>query len=593
MNTSLLRWAIGAAAVFGGLLLLPHAFDPIHPMGDGPLWGRLLQVAVGWAFIGAGLTAWAKRHEKRSGIAMVACGWAFWLALLIGTRIPLLWTLSYSFQTLLLPLLYYLLLAYPDGKLRSWWARGLVAAEVISSSGNALFAAFFDPAAFGCSNCQPGLNLLLIRNDFKLINLKDQVFGQIGFVVLILLISTLVSRWVRATTPMRRVVNPIFIPALVWALAYLTYLLFLKFQQVGLYDPPVRLYHVLLVIFSGSLVALPLTFLMGFARLRGRRTRVSDLVVELGDFPTAGQLQRALERALGDPSLQVGIWDSATARYLTPKGDALVLPDANENRIATKLERAGAPMGVIVHDPALLDDPGLVAAVTAAARLSVENERLQAEVLEQLSEVHASRARIVEAADAERRRIERNLHDGAQQRLVSLSLALQMAESELQEGGDGAASSLKEASVELKEALTDLRELARGMYPAVLTDQGLGAAVNALAQRTPIPLSVDLSCLSEKHLPEKVEATAYFVIAESITNVIKYSGAAKAQITGTLEDGFLQVAIEDDGAGGADLATGGGLRGLSDRVEALDGQLEVESRVGQGTRVTARIPCVS
>ncbi|MDP9066992.1 MAG: sensor histidine kinase [Actinomycetota bacterium] len=523
----------------------------------------------------------------------MACGWAFWLALLIGTRIPLLWTLSYSFQTLLLPLLYYLLLAYPDGKLRSRWSRALVGAEVISSSGNALFAAFFDPRAFGCSDCQRGLNLLLVRNDFELINLKDQIFGRIGLVVLILIMSTLISRWVRATTPMKRVINPIFIPALVWGSAYLTYLLFLQFQQVGLYDPPVRLYHVLLVIFSSSLVALPLMFLVGFARLRGRRARVSDLVVELGDFPTAGQLERALERALGDPSLEVGIWDSATAHYLTPEGDALVLPDADDDRIATKLERGGAPIGVIVHDPALLDDPGLVAAVTAAARLAVENERLQAEVLEQLSEVHASRARIVEAADAERRRIERNLHDGAQQRLVSLSLALQMAESELQEGKEGAASSLKEASVELKEALTDLRELARGMYPAVLTDQGLPAAVAALAQRTPIPLQVALSSLAERDFPEKAEATAYFVIAESITNVIKYSGASKAQITGTFEDGFLRVVIEDDGVGGADLASGGGLRGLRDRVEALDGQFEVESRVGEGTRITARIPCVS
>lgn len=591
MRPAAARWVIGIAGVIAGTLLLPNAFDPIHPAGDGPLWGRVLQVSVGWAFIGAGLAAWAKRHEKRSGIVMLACGWAYWLALLIGTRIPLVWTLSFSLQTLLLPLLFYLLLAYPYGRLKSWWDRGVLGLQCVATFSAVVFAPFYDPAAFGCPDCQQGLNLLLIRNDAELVSIREQVFGRVQLAATMLLVATLVVRWIRATTPMRRVLNPIFVPALVWGSAFLTYGLFLQFQRVRLYDPPAYLYHVLLGIFSASLVALPLMFLVGFARLRGRRARVGDLVVELGEFPTAQKLQSALERALGDPSLQVGVWDPATDRYLTPEGDALVLPEENSDRVATKLESSGERIGVIVHDPALLEDPGMVAAVTAATRLAVENERLQSEVLAQLAEVHASRARIVEAADAERRRIERNLHDGAQQRLVSLSLALQMAESEVVEGKQGAAESLKEATRELKEALADLRELARGMYPSILSDQGLSAAIAALVQRSSVPVEVDLSGIVSDRLPEKVEATAYFVTAESLTNIARYSGASTVKIDIAREEDSLVVVIEDDGSGGADPSAGSGLRGLIDRVEALDGELDVKSGPGQGTRITARIPC--
>jgi PAS domain S-box-containing protein len=207
---------------------------------------------------------------------------------------------------------------------------------------------------------------------------------------------------------------------------------------------------------------------------------------------------------------------------------------------------------------------------------------------EQEEEVRRSRARIVEAADAERRRLERNLHDGAQQRLVSLSLALRLAETRLKTDPESTRRLLEEAQQELMLALADLRELARGIHPAILTDRGLGAALEALASRAPLP--VEVSGLPEERLPGAVEAAAYYVVAEGLTNVVKYAGASSVRVTVERRDGIASIEIEDDGIGGADPSGGTGLRGLADRIEALGGRLEVESPAGGGTCLRAELP---
>jgi PAS domain S-box-containing protein len=203
-------------------------------------------------------------------------------------------------------------------------------------------------------------------------------------------------------------------------------------------------------------------------------------------------------------------------------------------------------------------------------------------------ELRRSRARIVEAADAERRRLERNLHDGAQQRLVSLSLALRLAQSQLGRDPEAAERMLAEAQQELSEALADLRELARGIHPAILTDRGLGPALEALAARAPLP--VEVSALPEDPLPGPVQAAAYYVVAEGLTNVVKYARASGVTVCIERVDGLARVEVADDGVGGADPTGGTGLRGLSDRIEALDGRLAVESAPGSGTRLRAEIP---
>jgi len=245
----------------------------------------------------------------------------------------------------------------------------------------------------------------------------------------------------------------------------------------------------------------------------------------------------------------------------------------------------GEPVAALIHDPAL--DAGLVRAAGAAAGLAIANERLRAEVRAQLEEVRASRQRIVEAGDRERRRVERNLHDGAQQRLITLSLALGMLRD--QSAADLAMrAALADACAELKQATAELREMARGIHPAILTEEGLPPAVESLADRSTVPVRVK-SDLSTR-LPEPVEATAYFVISESLANVAKYAHASGVHVTITTRDGFLRLEVSDDGIGGADPGIGSGLLGLEDRVSAVGGTLRVASPRGGGTRVLAEIP---
>jgi signal transduction histidine kinase len=239
----------------------------------------------------------------------------------------------------------------------------------------------------------------------------------------------------------------------------------------------------------------------------------------------------------------------------------------------------------------LLERRGLLEAAGAAARLALENERLQAELRAQVAELHASRTRIVQAGDEERRRLERNLHDGAQQRLLSLGLALQLARAELGPEGNGATELLAEAEDELRAALDELRELARGIHPAILTDQGLAAAVRSLAERSAVP--VNIVTVPDERLGESTEAAAYFIVSESLANCAKYSHASAVRVSISRRDGNAVIDIADDGSGGADPACGSGLRGLSDRVLTLDGTFSVESPAGVGTHIHAEIPCAS
>jgi signal transduction histidine kinase len=300
-------------------------------------------------------------------------------------------------------------------------------------------------------------------------------------------------------------------------------------------------------------------------------------------------LREALATALHDPTLTIVYWSPAFRTYLDADG-AAVDPDAeNGTRAVTYLERDGQRLGAILHDPALSEDPGLVAAVGAAARLAVANERLTTEVQSQLEEVRASRSRIVEASDAERRRVERNLHDGAQQRLVALSLALRRAHAHLpSDAAPETAAALKAASEQLAAALAELRELARGIHPAVLSEAGLEAALRALVHESPVRVALRVALPDP--VPDAVSVAAYFVAAEALTNVAKYASATHIDLLAESDGHELRIEISDDGVGGADPSAGSGLRGLADRVAALGGRLDIRSRAGEGTRVVARLP---
>jgi signal transduction histidine kinase len=310
-------------------------------------------------------------------------------------------------------------------------------------------------------------------------------------------------------------------------------------------------------------------------------------VVELEHAPP-GSVRDALAKALGDPTLELALWLPERVSYADGHGRPLALPAPGSDRAVTIVGLIEAPVAALIHDPVLLERPALLKSAGAAAHLALENERLQAELRAQLAELRASRARIVTAGDEERRRLERNLHDGAQQRLLSLGLALQLVRAELGPDANGAATLLGEAEEELGAALAELRELAQGIHPVVLTEHGLGPAVSTLAARAPLP--VEIEALPGERLPGPVEAAAYFVVSEAFANVVKHARASSVRVSAACRDGTLVVEVADDGVGGADARAGSGLAGLADRVQALDGDVTVESAPGRGTRVRAELP---
>jgi signal transduction histidine kinase len=247
-------------------------------------------------------------------------------------------------------------------------------------------------------------------------------------------------------------------------------------------------------------------------------------------------------------------------------------------------------VAAIVHDESLLADPDLMPSVAATAAIALERARLEVDLRAGLEQLQASRARIVEAGDTARRRIERDLHDGAQQRLVSLALLLARMEGRL--AADDLATTRELVGLarhELTEALRELRELARGIHPAVLTDHGLAAALRALAERIEIPVTVTAAV--PERCPPAVEAVLYFVASEALTNTQKHAGATSAAVTVTRTAHEVELVVADDGRGGAGIDGGSGLRGLADRVEALRGTLSVRSPAGAGTEVRVRVPC--
>jgi signal transduction histidine kinase len=265
---------------------------------------------------------------------------------------------------------------------------------------------------------------------------------------------------------------------------------------------------------------------------------------------------------------------------------------ASATRAVTRSGVGTAPEGLIVHDPVLLEDPALLDAAQAAVAFESENVRLGAEVARQLEEVRASRQRIVQAADSERRRVERDLHDGAQQRLIGLAMEVGRLRAQAKQRGDEElGASLDSVAANVESAIEELRELARGILPPILAEAGLAAAVESLAVRSPVPVRVDIDL--DGRLAPAIESTAYFFVAEGLANVARHSAARQATVTGRVEGGRLRLVVEDDGIGGADPRRGSGLRGLLDRVGALGGRLAVEAAADSGTRLVAELPLPS
>ena len=541
-------------------------------------WLAVAFVALGSLWILAGLVAWWKRPDNHTGALMTAVGFSVFLWLPSGWEASLPATGFGITDRLFLAVAVHLFVAFPRGRLASPIERVVVAAAyadvlLVAGLGAQLFRGPDDPFLVGGPR-----NLLLVHDNLRLadaLELWADVALAALFVVAVVLLA---RRWRTASAPARRALAPVL-----WSGALVLLLGAALLTHYPSYDSSQG--SVLLLAFVVAVGVVPLAFLAGLLRTRLHRTVVAELVVELGSPLRPAQVRDAIARTLGDPSLELAFWLTEGERYVDPDGTAFD-PEENPGRAVTLLEHDGTRLAALVHDPALLDDPELVQAVGAAASLALENARLQAQLRAQLAEVRASRSRIVEAGDAERRRLERDLHDGAQQRLLGIRLALQLARG--QAGDEQAVEQLlADADAEIVGALDELRALARGIHPAILTDEGLAPALAALARRS--PLLVELAVGAER-LPAPVEATAYFVAGEALANVVKHAGASRVVIHTTRTNGRLVIDITDDGNGGAD-ADGAGLSGLRDRVEALDGYLTVESPSGGGTRLTAAIPC--
>jgi signal transduction histidine kinase len=337
----------------------------------------------------------------------------------------------------------------------------------------------------------------------------------------------------------------------------------------------------LLAPFAAVLVIATLEALHTLLRSIGRGLVATRLQPE-------GPVREMLAVSLGDRSVAVAYWLPDRAEFVDESGRPVELPEPGSGRAWTAVERDGAPVAAIVHDAALDTSPELVEAAAAASSLAIDNERLKADLRARLEELRVSRLRIVEAADDARRRIERDLHDGAQQELLALALELRVLRSRV---GDTDALPLVDGIAKrLDVALGELRELARGIHPAILTQSGLSVAVGALAERATLPVEIEMDV--DRRLPAPVEAAAYFLIAEALTNVSRYARATGARVQIEVDDDDLVVTVTDDGVGGVDVAAGSGLRGLQDRLATVDGSLEIDSTPGEGTRVTGRIPVV-
>ena len=577
--TSLRRALLGIAGVgfAAGLIAIALVLSSDHARDDRAL-NLALGPLVGWAFIGAGLVAWWRRPDNRFGSLMTLIGFAWFAGSLTVSDAPGLFIAGAIASPLPFAMLLHLLLAFPTGRVDGRASRILVGLGyfdvlVVLPLG-ALFADTTDPDVCN-SGCPP--NPLLVSESSPLGDVLMGTYMVLTIAVLLGVAIVLFTRWRGAPAAQRRLLGPLYLTG--GATIVATMLTFVAGETAG--D------SVALVVSAVSVVLLasvPFAFLWGLLRTRlAQSGAVAEIVGSRGD-----DLRDALASGLGDPSVELAYWLPEREVYVDRDGQVVELPDDGE-RAATKIDHEGRCIAAIVHDPSLNEQPGLVKAAGAAAALSLENERLDAELRARVAELSASRARIVEAGLTERRRVERNLHDGAQQRLVALRLQLRLARDRAGKDPEAAQQMLDGAMNELDEALAELRELARGIHPAVLSDRGLEPALSALAGRAPLP--VEVTSAPEERLPARVEAAAYFVVAEALTNVARYAQASRASVAVERHNGHAVVEVRDDGIGGADATRGSGLTGLADRLSALDGRLEVVSPAGGGTIVRANIPC--
>jgi signal transduction histidine kinase len=530
---------LGLVGLAGGVLGLTAEWvgfgwaDPRHWIPD---------LTVGWTFIGCGLVASRRRPGSHTGPLMAATGFTWFLGNFASVGVAAVaWAAAHLVYLHRGPLVQ-LVLAYPSGRPGSRLVRGAVAVGYAAAVGT------------------------IWRSEAATILLAG------------LLLAVCAREYVRAVGGARRA----RLIAL-QAAAGLS-LVLAGTAAARLLLPPEEVSGALLVLNEVALCVLAGGLLAGLLVAPWQRAAVADLVVELGEV-RSDTVRGELSRALGDPSLEIGYWLSERAVFVDAEGRVLSLPDAGSGRSVTIVEWEGQPVAVLVHDPAVLEDPGLLEAVASAAQLAASNARLRAEVQARVVELEVSRRRILAARDEERRRLEHRLREGAERRLGELADTLRRGRRFA--SGERTRDQMAHAEDQLARTLEELRRLAHGLHPRVLSEHGLAGALAVLAKDLSLPVEIKIS---DDQLPERVAVAVYFVCAEALTNVAKHAAAARVAVAVTSSDGRVRVEIADDGIGGADPAHGSGLRGLADRVETFGGTLLVESTSGHGTRLAAEIP---
>jgi signal transduction histidine kinase len=539
-----------------------------------PVLWAFLACWVSLTYVGAGLVAWRRRPESRLGPLMVVAGFVTSINFLWWSSDEVLVTVGLATQFLPPVLFLHVFLAFPDGRLRSRLDRVVVVVGY-------LIAALTIPSLMLGIEGEPDVLVVLRAPEIGGLILQIQLVLLVG----LMLAGIAVLVWRRRTGP--RPLRPV-LGRLVdgFALGLLTIAVLLTAGFFG-WAPlmePLRMATFAVIGLS------PIVFLYALLQARLVRASVGDLLLDMGTNPGPVRLEEAAARALRDPSVSIVYWLQDLGEWTDARGERIAPEDA-EGRSTTPVLRDGVTVAALRHDAALEEEPQLLLAVARAVGLAIENSQLQVELQARLADVRASRARIVEAGDAERRRLERDLHDGAQQRLVALSLALRRARSRVADVSDPAlVASLEDAAQLVRDALDELRELARGLHPAILTEAGLAGAVAALSARSPVP--VEVLEVTPDRFPAEVEAGAYFFVSEALANVAKHAPTARATVRVTRGPARLEIEVADDGPGGASPRPGSGLQGLEDRMAAIGGGFSMRSSPGSGTSLQGWIPVV-
>jgi signal transduction histidine kinase len=564
--------AIALAGIVAGVGNFVLRLESDHG-GSEPALQAALLTWITISFVGSGLVAWWRRPESRLGPLMMIAGFLTSLSALSLLNEPLPFTIGVILDLVPFPLFLHVFLAFPTGRLRNTGERVLVGAGYFAAVGLqivALMLGGFSPDNVLAVTSAPAAAATLF--DVQLLAIAAMALAGI---------AVLVARR-RTAGPARRRSLTLLVDSFVLALAMIALL-----GVTAVFTPEWSGFLTVQRVMFFTIGLAPLVFLVALLDERLGRSAVGELMVELQANPSPASLPDALGRALNDPSVRLAYWLPQFGSWADENGRAVSLPAAGHDRVATSIEHEGEPMAALIHDPALSDERELLDGVSAAAAIALENGRLHAELQAGLDEVKGSRERVIEAEQRERKRLERNLHDGAQQRLIALRLELARLGTHIDD--DESRARIDGARDEITITLEELRDVARGLHPAVLSGHGLKVALESLAAGSAVPVRLTVSV--DGRLDESLEVAAFYVVSEGFANVGKHAKAAGARVNVGRSNGQLVVEVVDDGVGGADLDRGSGIRGLADRVEALGGRLRVWTPQGGGTRVRAELPC--